>query len=157
MDKDNIVRKGKFKSRPHSKKEKREQRKRWKKRKQKEYSLAKSKERSFNVPQPAKNPKVTEDALNKQTMVSTGTQVHGFKEIDPSLLVPLKDNKIGCGTFGECYLAQYQGEFLVAVKQIKTSSDSIKENEKQDVITEIRCLQSIDQNVDFSPVTNTCA
>lgn len=54
------------------------------------------------------------------------------------------NGKIGQGTFGDCYLTRYRGEFEVAVKQIKTNdADSSKELKRAKVLHEAEVITSL--------------
>jgi hypothetical protein len=200
-EEEHLKRGGKYQSRAHTKREKREQRKKWLKRKKEklkedahlnsgnvdlqqeasgvqgskkiipsrgrkivELALATSNKRKANHPRGTVN--VHENTVSKKFHPQQKTDdavlkttSRPFKEINRRLIVQHAVGKIGsAGTFGNCYLGVYRGEFKVVVKEIKQVSNSVRENEKakQEVIHEASALSLLGDHVGLPHLFGVC-
>ena len=59
------------------------------------------------------------EVSSRKNSIGKNADALAFKEINRSLLKVDKSQKIGNGTFGNCYIALYRNEYRVVVKEMK--------------------------------------
>lgn len=99
----------------------------------------------------------------KKLVIATAKQseknnCHHFKEIERSLLAIDTSEKIGSGTFGNCYQGIYREKFSVVCKKIKTQDSSLKELEraKQEVLHEAAVIADIGDHAGVPHLFGVC-
>ena len=67
-----------------------------------------------------------------------------MRKIDRSLIVKIAQETVGCGAFGQCFLARYRN-ITAVVKEIKRRNNTFKESErcKLEVLHEANLLHSL--------------
>ena len=80
------------------------------------------------------------------------------REIDRSLFVKISEEPIGCGTFGECFLAWYHGDIKAVIKEIKRRDNSLKESRrcKLEVLHEASILHSLGDHAGLPFLLGKC-
>ena len=66
----------------------------------------------------------------KKNSIGKNADALAFKEINRSLLKVEKSQKIGNGTFGNCYIALYRNEYRVVAKEMKIIESPKKTREE---------------------------
>ena len=59
------------------------------------------------------------EVSSRKNSIGKNADALAFKEINRSLLKVDKSQKIGNGTFGNCYIALYRNEYRVVAKEMK--------------------------------------
>ena len=68
------------------------------------------------------------EVSSRKNSIGKNANALAFKEINRSLLKVDKSQKIGNGTFGNCYIALYRNEYRVVAKEMKIQSTSDNSN-----------------------------
>ena len=70
------------------------------------------------------------EVSSRKNSIDKNAEALSFKEINRSLLKVDKSQKIGNGTFGNCYIALYRNEYRVVVKEMKIIESPEKTREE---------------------------
>ena len=70
------------------------------------------------------------EVSSRKNSIGKNADALAFKEINRSLLKVDKSQKIGNGTFGNCYIALYRNEYRVVAKEMKIIESPKKTREE---------------------------
>ena len=70
------------------------------------------------------------EVSSRKNSIGKNTDALAFKEINRSLVKVDKSQKIGNGTFGNCYIALYRNEYRVVVKEMKVIEPQRRQERK---------------------------
>ena len=70
------------------------------------------------------------EVSSRKNSIGKNSEALAFNEITRSLLKVDKSQKIGNGTFGNCYIALYRNEYRVVVKEMKIIESPEKTREE---------------------------
>lgn len=84
-----------------------------------------------------------ETQVHTKSKTAAKIKVAAIPEINPDLLTAQPCSGVGCGTFGECYLATYRAQYSVLVKELKMGEKPNAERTKQELFREAHVLMSL--------------
>ena len=88
------------------------------------------------------------EVSSKKNSIGKNADALAFKEIIRSLLKVDKSQKIGNGTFGNCYIALHRNEYRVVAKEMKIQSTSDNSNlqGKSKKVRVIGCSKKVNES-----------
>lgn len=113
----------------------------------------------------AHNPKMFSKTIARTVKFTTSRQLEkqpsstskSVREIDRSLIVKISQEPVGCGTFGQCFLARYRN-ITAVVKEMKRRNNTFKEGErcKLEVFHEANVLHSLGDHAGLPFLLGIC-
>ena len=94
---------------------------------------------------------------NRQLEKQPSSTSRSVREIDHSLVVKISQELVGCGTFGQCFLARYRN-ITAVVKEMKRQNNTSKESKrcKLEVLHEANILHSLGDHAGLPFLLGIC-
>ena len=94
---------------------------------------------------------------NRQLEKQPSSTSKSVREIDRSLIVKISQEPVGCGTFGQCFLARYRN-ITAVVKEMKRRNNTSKESKrcKLEVLHEANILHSLGDHAGLPFLLGIC-